>query len=173
MCLLYWTVAFVFLGNWFLIINVGRTLILGLLQTKWPHITYITLLRLISPPKRRQLAEQLMGVRETGKVPNRKVAKSWIVLVLNKSFALIYLSRYSKSHSKNNTNELFLLVSSAFSGRKESTKWHVSSFMACKLTTVAPYGVSISSLLISDYGQFTLNFMKNRNSLKHFHSPVL
>ena len=38
-----------------------------------------------------KLAESLMGVGDIGKVPNRKVAKSQIVLVLvlDKSFALI------------------------------------------------------------------------------------
>ena len=40
-----------------------------------------------------KLAEPLMGVRNTGKVPNRKVAKSRIVLVLvfvlEKKFALV------------------------------------------------------------------------------------
>ena len=61
------------------------------------------LLKLISPPKRSllygllpmaKLAEPLLGVRDTGKVPNRKVAKSGIVLVLvlvlvlDKTFAL-------------------------------------------------------------------------------------
>ena len=88
-----------------------------------------------------KLAEPLMDVRNTGKVPNWKVAKSRIVLilVLGKSFALEYLSRDSKFHSKNNTNKLHLLVSSTFSGSKESTKRHVCSFVACKLTTAAPY----------------------------------
>ena len=42
-----------------------------------------------------KLAEPLMGVRNTGKVPNRKAAKSQIVLllilvlVLDKSFAVV------------------------------------------------------------------------------------
>ena len=41
-----------------------------------------------------KLAEVLIGVRNTGKVPNRKLAKSHfvllvLVLVLDKSFALV------------------------------------------------------------------------------------
>ena len=50
------------------------------------------------------------------KVPNQKVAKSQyvLVLVLYKGFALVYLNRDNRFHSKNNTNKLQLLLSSAF-----------------------------------------------------------
>ena len=37
-----------------------------------------------------------------------------VVLVFDKSFALVYLSRDSRFHSKNNTSELHLLTSRAF-----------------------------------------------------------
>ena len=48
-----------------------------------------------------KLAEPLVSGRNTGKVPNRKVAKShFLLLVLDKSFALIQLSRDNKFHSK-------------------------------------------------------------------------
>ena len=82
------------------IINVGWTLILGLppKQNGRP-IGYITLLMLISWPKCRlshlhvwgllcgllpmaKLAELLLVVRHSGKVPNRKVAKSQLFMFL-------------------------------------------------------------------------------------------
>ena len=80
-----------------------------------------------------KLAEPLMDIRNTGKVLNRKVAKSHfvLVLVLDTSFALVQLSRDSRLHSKNNTDELSLLVSSAFSVLKqESTEPQFSLFLS-------------------------------------------
>ena len=61
-----------------------------------------------------------MGVRDTGKVQNWTVAKSQIVLVLvlDKTFALVD----SKFHFQSSTNELRLLISSAFSGKQELTE---------------------------------------------------
>ena len=81
-----------------LIINVGRTLILGLPRKQDGRpVGYITLLTLISRPNRGVknflrhicgplpmaiLTGPLMSVNDTGKVRNRKVAKSQIVLLL-------------------------------------------------------------------------------------------
>ena len=78
--------------------NVGRTLLLGLARKQNGRpIGYILLLTLISWPKGRlshirrliyglipmaKLVEPLVCVRNTGKLPNRKVLKSQIVLVL-------------------------------------------------------------------------------------------
>ena len=70
-----------------------------------------------------KLVELLVGIRNTGKVPNWKVAKSQIVLlnlvlvlvvIVDKRFALVSLSCDSRFHYTNNTNELPLLMSSAF-----------------------------------------------------------
>ena len=116
--------------------NVGRTLLLGLppKQDGRP-IGYITLLSSISPLKRgvqrlwrliyglrtmAMLVGPLMAVNDPGKVRNRRVAKSRIVLlliiilILVKTFIprqLIHGCRYC---SINNTNELRLLVSTCF-----------------------------------------------------------
>ena len=68
-----------------------------------------------------KLAEPLLVIRHTSKVPNRKVPKSRIVhvvalvVVLDKKLALAELGHNSRFHSKNNTNQLHLLVSSTFS----------------------------------------------------------
>ena len=96
-------------SNFKIMNNVGRTLLLGLPQKQNGRpIVYIMLLMLISRPKRSlshlwgllygllpmaKIAEPFLVVRITGKVPNRKVAKSRIVLlvlviVLDKKFAL-------------------------------------------------------------------------------------
>ena len=80
------------------IINVGRTLILGLPRKQDGRpVGYITLLTLISRPNRGLknfrrhicgplaraiLTGPLTSVNDTGKVPNRKVAKSQIVLLI-------------------------------------------------------------------------------------------
>ena len=79
-------------------VDTCKTLILGLPQKQNSHpIGYITLLTLISQLKRRllhlwtflcglvpmaKLAESLMGIGDTGKVRNRQVAKSQIILIL-------------------------------------------------------------------------------------------
>ena len=111
-------------------------------------------------------AKPLIGVRNTGKVPNQKVAKSLIVLglVLGKSFALVYLSHDGRFHPKNNTNQLRLLVSSTFSVlRQESMEPQISLF----LTTVTLTGVSISLLLIS-YRRLLSVQPKNHEELEQF-----
>ena len=81
-----------------LINNVGRTLLLGLPRKQDGRpVGYSTLLTLISRPNRGVknfrrhicgplpmaiLTGSLMSVNDTGKVPNRKVAKSQIVLLI-------------------------------------------------------------------------------------------
>ena len=62
-----------------------------------------------------KLAELLVGVRDIGKVPNRKVAKSHFLLVLvlvlvlvlplEKKVTLAKLGHNSRFHTKNNTNQ--------------------------------------------------------------------
>ena len=47
-----------------------------------------------------KLAEPFVSGRNTSKVPNWKVAKLHFVLVLDKSFVLVYLSRDIKFYSK-------------------------------------------------------------------------
>ena len=89
------------------IINVGRTLILGLPRKQDGRpVGYITLLTLISRPNRGVknfwrhicgplpmaiLTGPLMSVNDTGKVPNRKVAKSQIVLILINNVLILIL----------------------------------------------------------------------------------
>ena len=117
-----------------IIINVGRTLVLGLPQKQNGRpIGYITLLTLTSRPKRTlshirellygvlpiaKLAQPLLVSRHTCKVPNRKVAKSNFLLLL-----VLVPGKNLRSHDsviivgftlKNYTNQLRLLVSSAF-----------------------------------------------------------
>ena len=126
-----------FLKTFFIINNVGRTLLLTLPRKQNGRpIGYITLLSIIAPVICRvrrlwrliyglrtmaMLVGPLMDVKDPGKVRNRRVAKSRIVflpiiliLILVKKFIprkLIHGCRYC---SINNTNELRLLVSSAF-----------------------------------------------------------
>ena len=134
-----------------LIINIDKTLILTLPRKQNGRpIGYITLLSIISPLKHgvqrlwrliygvltmAMLVGMLMGVKDPGKVRNRRVTKSRIVLLiillLVKTFIprqFIHGCRYC---STNNINELRLLVSSAFWVKKESTWGQISSKKDC------------------------------------------
>ena len=130
-----------------LINNVDKTLLLTLPRKQNGRpIGYITLLSIISPVKRRvrllwrliygllsmaMLVGTLMGVKDPGKVRNRRVAKSRIVLIpiliLVKKFVPRQLIQGCRYCSMNNTNELRLLVSTCFWVKKESTGGRISS----------------------------------------------
>ena len=110
----------------YFIINVGRMLILELPQKQNGHpIGYIMLLTLIHVSRlinglllMAKLAKPLMDVRNAGKVQNRKVAKSQIVLIpiliLIKKFIARQPSHDTKHCSINKTNKVHLLVGRAF-----------------------------------------------------------
>ena len=123
--------------------NVDKTLLLGLPRKQNGRpIGYITLLSVISPLKHgvqrlwrliyglltmAMLVGPLMGVKDPGKVQNRRVAESRIVLLilllliilLVKTFISRQLIHGCRCCSINNTNELCLLVSSAFWVKKD------------------------------------------------------
>ena len=106
-----------------------------------------------------KLPEPLMGIRDTGKVQNQKVPSGtparyktrkcqtrwlfFLFLLLTKSLRS-YNSHHSSTctcryNSKNNTNKLHLLISSAFRWTRIDGITYFLIHMACKLTTAAPY----------------------------------
>ena len=79
----------------------------------------------------RKLAENLIGVKDTGKVANQKVAKlrTVLILLLVKIFALVELRRDSRFHSINITNELYILnCQQRLFNRKKWTEKHISLY---------------------------------------------
>ena len=136
--------------------NVGRTLLLGLPRKQnLRPIGYITLLSNISPLKcgiqrlwriiyvllaMAMLDGPLIDVKDLGKVRNRRVAKLQIVLVIIIIIIIILVKKFipwqlihgCRYCSLNNTNELRLLVSSAFwVKKKEATEDQISSKKHC------------------------------------------
>ena len=80
--------------------------------------------------------------RQGTKLVSGKIA--FLLIVLDKRFVFVYLSRDSRFHSKNNTSELRFLVSSALSVLKgDSTNSQISLL----LSTAAPYFTSKEKFL--------------------------
>ena len=126
--------------------HVGSTWLLGLPRKQNGHpVECITHQMFISPPLRgiqhlwrltydllmvAKLAGPLMGVKDTSKLQNRRVAKLYIVVVLLCLIFVNYFIPRQLSHGSrycfiNNTNELCLLISSAFWRKKKrrDDKW--------------------------------------------------
>ena len=115
------------------IINVRRTLILGLPQNKTAVPLAILLFNQLYLHKNAEFSAYEGYLSYTGKVRNRRAAKSQIVLllliiiILVKTFILRQLIHGCRYCSINSTNQLRLLVSSDFWVKKESTGGQISS----------------------------------------------
>ena len=146
-------------------------------------------LMLISPPKHghkhlwrlicgllsmAKLHEPLMGIRDTGKVGDWKLAKSQIVI--NVSRMLILGLPWKQKDRPIGCVPLLTLIS--LSKRGVQLLWRLMyglltvAKLAQLLMDVTVVSISLPLISYKKYDQFALKFMKIKKSLRYFHSPV-